>query len=158
MVFQWKDSGVADVQKVVRDAQVFSQDVQNKSFPDMAYVHNYALGYTIDSLVAPAFLSGSPRNAGSINDPDLDALFAKWTVTPDEQDRFKVAMDIDTHVIDNMHHIFTGWWPGMDVTRSWAQGHVISAHNCQGGIGQGNWKYMWMAEDAPNGRGGKNIM
>jgi len=158
VLFQWKNSGVADVTKVIRDAQVASQDLINKSYPDMFYASNYALGYTLDSLVAPAFLTDSPRNAGSIKDPDLDALFEKWTVTPDEQDRFKIAMEIDTHVIDNMEHIFTGWWPAMDVTRHWAQGHVISAHNCHGGIGQGNFKYMWMAEDAPGGRGGKNIV
>jgi hypothetical protein len=67
-------------------------------------------------------------------------------------------MEIDTHVIDNMHNIFTGWWPAMEVTRNWVKGKVISAHNCHGGIGQGNFKYAWMAEDAPDGRGGTNVV
>jgi peptide/nickel transport system substrate-binding protein len=158
VVFNWKQAGVADAQLVVRDGQVLTQDQVNKSFPDTFFsISGLALGYTLDSLVAPAFLKDSPRNFGSLNDATLDDLFSKWSVTTSPDEGVRLARQVTDRIVDQVDHLWFGWIGGIEVDQPWLHGMVMSTHNCYNGIGLGNYKYAWIDQSAPDGRGGKPV-
>jgi ABC-type transport system substrate-binding protein len=157
VVFQWNQSGVVQVEDVIRDGQVFTQDIRNKTFPDLAFTGAGGFGYTVDSLFAATFRSDSPANFFGLNDPELDSLFDKQATATNPDEALKLARQIDDRIVDTAAHLFFGWWPSADVSRGWLRGFVVSPHNCLNGIGQGNYKYIWMGPNAPEGRGGKPI-
>jgi hypothetical protein len=142
----------------VRDGQVLTQDQVNKSFPDTFFsISGLALGYTLDSLVAPAFLKDSPRNFGSLNDATLDDLFNKWSVTTSPDEGVRLARQVTDRIVDQVDHLWFGWIGGIEVDQPWLHGMVMSTHNCYNGIGLGNYKYAWIDQTAPDGRGGKPV-
>ena len=157
VLFNWRESGVVDAEDIIREPLVFTQDRLNRSFPDLYWGGYFSLGYSVDTMLGPYFLTDSPANISSLSDPVLDELFEKQSVatSPDEANR--LARQINERVVENVDNIWVGWWPSADITRGWLHGMVVSTHNCFNGIGQGNYKYFWIDETAPDGRGGKPI-
>lgn len=157
-VFNWREAGVVDAEVVVRDNLVFTEDQNNGAWPDLLFtITGLGLGYTIDSLVSPSLLTGSTGNYGSLSDPELDDLMERQATATDPGASVSLAKDINDRIIDNVDHIWLGQIGGFDVSQPWLHGHTISTHNCVDGIGLGNMKYVWIGEDAPDGRGGTNI-
>ncbi len=158
VIFNWKQAGVADAAKVERDAIVFQQDQVNKSFPDLMFtISGLALGYTIDTLLTPTLLSGSPANYGSLSDPQLDDLLNKWALATNPDEGVRLTRQMTNRIVDNVDHLWFGWIGGIEIDRSWLHGMVMSTHNCYNGIGLGNYKYAWIDPSAPEGRGGKPV-
>ena len=158
VVFNWKQAGIANAQLVVRDRAVYGEDQRNGTWPDLLYqVGTLAFGYTFDAAVTPAFLSGSPRNFGSLNDEVLDGIFEKWAATVDPVEAAGVAREASDRFVENADTLTFAYIGGMEVTREWMGGGVISVHNCINGIGWSNMKYPWITPDAPDGRGGTPI-
>jgi len=158
VVFNWQQAGIAEAEIVVRDPLVYGQDLRENSFPDMVFsIGLLPFGYTIDSLVAPAFLTDSPSNRGSVSDPQLDDLLNKWAVATDPATGVDLARQMSTRIVDNVDHLWFGWIGGIEVDQPWFHGEVMSVHNQPNGIGLGNYKYVWIDETAPGGRGGKPV-
>ncbi|MGE0542532.1 MAG: ABC transporter substrate-binding protein [Dehalococcoidia bacterium] len=158
VVFNWKQAGVADASLVVRDSQVLTQDQVNKSFPDTFFsIGGLALGYTLDSLVAPVFLKDAPRNFGSVADADLENMLNQWSVTTSPDEGVKLARQMTDRIVDQVDHLWFGWIGGIEVDQPWLHGMVMSTHNQPNGIGLGNYKYVWIDGSAPDGRGGRPV-
>jgi ABC-type transport system substrate-binding protein len=158
VIFNWKQAGVVDATKVERDAIVFQQDQVNKSFPDLMFtISGMSLGYTIDTLLTPALLSGSPANYGSLTDPTLDDLLNKWSLATSPDEGVRLARQMTTRIVENVDNLWFGWIGGIEIDRAWLHGMVMSTHNCYNGIGLGNYKYAWIDQTAPDGRGGKPL-
>ncbi|MGD9891818.1 MAG: ABC transporter substrate-binding protein, partial [Dehalococcoidia bacterium] len=159
VIFNWKQAGIVDATLVVRDSQVLTQDQVNKSFPDMLFPSASALSqsYTLDSLVAPAMLTDSPRNYGSLSDPTLDNLLNQWSVTTDPEEGVRLARQMTERVVDQVDYLWFAWIGGIEVDQPWLHGMVMSTHNCHNGIGLGNYKYAWIDQTAPDGRGGRPV-
>jgi peptide/nickel transport system substrate-binding protein len=157
-IFNWKQAGIADVTKVERDAVVFQQDQVNKSFPDLMYtISGMSLGYTIDTLLTPALLTGSPANYSGLADSQLDSLLEKWSLATDPAQGVQLARQITARINENVDNLWLGWIGGIEVDRAWAHGLIMSTHNQPNGIGLGNYKYLWIDPSAPDGRGGKPL-
>jgi peptide/nickel transport system substrate-binding protein len=158
IVFNWKQAGVAEAELVVRDALVWSQDRLNRTWPDLLYTCcGLISGYELNSLVAPTFLPDSPANYGSVDDPVLTDLLEKLLVLTDPNEVPKLARQMAEQIVENVDHLWFTWIQGIEIDHPWLHGMVMSNHNCVNGIGWGNYKYVWMGENAPDGRGGKPI-
>ena len=123
----------------------------------MIQIGALSLGYTIDTLITPALLTGSPANYGSLSDPALDDLLNRWSLTTDPAEGVRLARQMTTRIVDNVDDIWFGWISGIEVDRGWLHGTLMSTHNQPNGIGLGNYKYIWIDQTAPDGRGGKPI-
>jgi peptide/nickel transport system substrate-binding protein len=156
VVFNWQENGIVDATKVVRDGQVFAEDTTNKSFPDLLFTGfgSLAFGYSLDASVAPPFLTDSPRNYGSLADPELDSLIEQWSGATDPAAAADLATQMSHRFVDEVDHIWFAWVGGIEIDQPWMHGATMSAHNCYHGIGWGNVKYGWLDETAPDGRGG----
>ena len=159
VVFNWKEAGIVDAELVVRDGQVFQQDMVNHSFPELAFVGGGGLifGYTLSSSVTPAFLTGSPANYGELSDPALDDLLERYAVATDPAGAADLARQISRQIVDNVDHLWFGEIEGIEVAQPWLNGMVVCEHSCVHFIGGANIKYVWIGADAPEGRGGKPI-
>jgi ABC-type transport system substrate-binding protein len=158
VVFNWKQAGVADATNVVRDPVVMTQDLVNKAFPDvLIWIGPLSSGYTIDTLLLPSLLTGSPANYGSLSDPQLDDLLTRWSLATDPNQGVQLARQMTSRIVENVDDIWFGWIGGMEVDRSWLHGTIMSTHNQPNGIGLGNYKYIWIDQNAPEGRGGKPL-
>ena len=158
VIFNWKQAGVVDAEVVVREGQVFSQDLLNKSFPDMAFSIGFlSLGYSVDAMLTPLYLPDSPRNYGGIDDPELTDLLQKWAVATNPDDAVQLARQMTQRIVDQVDHLWLGWIGGIEVDQPWLHGIIMSTHNQPNGIGLGNYKYIWIDQTAPDGRGGRPI-
>jgi ABC-type transport system substrate-binding protein len=158
VIFNWKQAGVVDAQLVVRDGVTLTQDQVNKSFPELLHTAGaLAFGFTLDALVTPVFLTGSPRNYGSLSDPVLDDLLNRWAASIDPADGMRLARQMNNRIVDNVDHLFFAGIGGIEINRAWLHGVTISTTNCFDGVGLGNYKYTWIDQSAPDGRGGKPL-
>jgi ABC-type transport system substrate-binding protein len=159
VVFNWKQAGVVDAQLVVRDGQVFQQDMVNRSFPELAFVGGGGLifGYTLSSSVTPAFHTGSPANYGELSDPTLDDLLERYGVATDPAAAADLARQASKRIVENVDHLWFGEIQGIEVAQPWLHGMVVCEHSCVHFIGGANIKYVWVGADAPDGRGGTPI-
>ena len=158
VVFNMKAAKI-EIERVAREPQVHRQDQLNSAWPDLLF-NGYTFltyGYSVDSLVAPAFLRGSPANYSGIDDPDIDAMFEQYARETDPAKATEIARQIDLHQADKALALVLGRPAGIDVSHSWLRGKTETAYNCFEGIGKTNYRHVSMDASAPDGRGGRPV-
>ena len=155
VLFMLKSAGI-EVEKVLRDGQLLTQDRLNRSYPDLI-AQGGTTGYSVDSTIGPVLRSDSPLNSGGVNDPMLDELIDKQASAANPDDAIKLARDIRDYVTDQVSQIWVVWPGGVELFQPWIHGKIISAYTCLTHIGSGNFSTIWIDERAPGGRGGRPI-
>ena len=112
-------------------------------------------GFTFDSDIIPAFQKDSPRNDGRVDDPALETILNQWTAALTPEQQHAAASKASQQITDNVDHLWYGAAQGIVVAQPWLHGAMVCNHSCFHGYGGGNYKYLWLGENAPGGRGGK---
>jgi ABC-type transport system substrate-binding protein len=156
VVFSLRQSGVADISIVERDAVVFANDRLTGSFPDLMYntPGTLTFGLTLDSAVGPVMRTGSPNNPGSLSDPELDALLDKYSLLVNPDDAIRTAKEIQQRIVDNVDNVWFGWVGGLMIAQNWFKGQLVSPDGFVTGAATSNGKYTWIDDTAPGGRAG----
>lgn len=149
----WKAIGV-DLQFDEKDLLVYQSQLVKKEFPDTSFSSGVA-GFDPDVVVRPLYYPDAPQNQGNVNDPTLTGLMDKLRASLNATERQGLAKQINTRVLDQALQIYVNGYHTFYGTHPWLHTIAQSLYTTIENWGTANWRYVWIDERAPGGRGGK---
>ncbi|MBI2761437.1 MAG: ABC transporter substrate-binding protein [Chloroflexi bacterium] len=151
----WKAIGV-EMNFEEKDFLVVQSQLVKKDFPDSAFYSGVA-GFDPDVVVRPLYYPDSPQNWGNVNDAEMTGLMDKLRVSVDAGQRKTLAKQINDRALDQSVQIFVNGYHNFYGTHPWLHTIAQSLYTTIENWGNANWRFVWIDERAPAGRGGKKV-
>lgn len=149
----WKAIGV-DLSFDEKDFLVVQSQLVKKEFPDSAFYSGVA-GFDPDVVVRPLYYPGAPQNWGNVEDAQLTQLMDKLRASVNASERKTIAKQINDRCLSESLQIYINGYHNFYGTHPWVHTIAQSLYTTIENWGSANWRYIWIDEKAPNGRGGK---
>lgn len=151
----WKAIGV-DLQFDEKDFLVYQSIIVKKEFDDAIFYSGVA-GFDPDVVVRPLYLPGSPQNWGNVDDPELTEMINKLRASVDADEREKLARQINDRTLDQVTQMYLYGYHTFYGTHNWVHTIAHSLYTTIENWSSHNWRFIWIDESAPGGRGGKKV-
>jgi peptide/nickel transport system substrate-binding protein len=152
----WKQNLKVDAQFDFVDPLQNTNDGQNRAFPDL-HQQTAVTGYDPYSLTYPLVHSKGGVNWGSANDSELDSLLDQLGAATSPAQGLDLAKKVDARIRDQVTYLWVGWPQACTLTQSWIHGHTNNLYAYLFYFGMGNFRSVWIDQNAPGGRGGKPV-
>lgn len=139
---------------VEQESTVVTAARTNKTFRGM--ISGSAIpGLDVDLAVYPLFAPGSALNWGNVDDPVLTELLERIRFSLDQDERTRLAKQVNDRVLDQVHHLWIFSVHDIVIMHPWVRNYVDALHTWVSNWGSWAWRIVWLTDHAPAGRGGR---